>query len=261
MPPDRIVVDPGIGFAKRAEHSFEILARLETLAALGRPILAGPSRKSFMKLALGERPPDGRDWGTAAAVTAAILGGAHIVRVHAVREMADAARVADTAHRLATQLRTLPGLVKVSDSTVPRTHWRLQLDAEALERHEITLAEIGRAFAIARDGLVIGDGLDGERRLPLRLRLAPDVAGPAFERLLLRGEQRQQRAVYLRDVGVTLRVNAPAEQLRIQRLPAAEVRAGVTSSQIPAPPARLREVISLPEGYFLEWTGGTARGR
>jgi dihydropteroate synthase len=104
VPPDRIVVDPGIGFAKRAEHSFEILARLETLAGLGRPILVGPSRKSFLKMALGERPADGRDWGTAAAVTAAILGGAHIVRVHAVREMADAARVADRIRAAAVKL-------------------------------------------------------------------------------------------------------------------------------------------------------------
>jgi dihydropteroate synthase len=104
VPLDKIVVDPGIGFAKRGDHSFEILARLETLAALGRPILAGPSRKSFLKLALGERPADGRDWGTAAAVTAAILGGAHIVRVHAVREMADAARVADRIRAAAVKL-------------------------------------------------------------------------------------------------------------------------------------------------------------
>jgi len=173
----------------------------------------------------------------------------------------DPARVTNAAHRLATRLRTMPGLIQVSDSTAQRPQWRLQLDAQALERFDITPAEVGRAFAVARAGLVIGDGLDGEKRMPLRLRLAPDAAGPAFDRLLLRGEQRQQPAVYLRDVGVTLRVNAPAEQLRIQRLPAAEVRASVSSSEVPAPPARLRETIALPEGYFLEWTGAPARGR
>ncbi len=92
---DAIVLDPGLGFAKRAEHSYDLLARLDRLAALDRPILSGPSRKSFLKDALGDRPPSEREWGTAAAITASILAGAHIVRVHGVRAMADVARVAD----------------------------------------------------------------------------------------------------------------------------------------------------------------------
>jgi dihydropteroate synthase len=92
---ERIIVDPGLGFAKRAEHSYAVLARLETLRSLDRPILSGPSRKSFLKDALGEREPSAREWGTAAAVTASVLFGAHIVRVHGVRAMADVVRVAD----------------------------------------------------------------------------------------------------------------------------------------------------------------------
>jgi dihydropteroate synthase len=92
---ESIVLDPGFGFAKRAQHSFEILNRLHELAALDRPILSGPSRKSFLKAALGEREPREREWGTAAAVTASVLLGAHIVRVHGVREMVDVVRVAD----------------------------------------------------------------------------------------------------------------------------------------------------------------------
>ena len=92
---DRIIVDPGLGFAKRAEHTWESLAGLDRLAALDRPILVGPSRKSFLLSATGERQPSDRDWGTAAAITASVLGGAHIVRVHGVREMADVVRVAD----------------------------------------------------------------------------------------------------------------------------------------------------------------------
>ncbi len=95
VPRESIIVDPGFGFAKRAEHSIEALAKLERLAALDRPILAGPSRKSFLKQAVGDKPAAERDWGTAAAVTASILFGAHIVRVHAVREMAQVARLAD----------------------------------------------------------------------------------------------------------------------------------------------------------------------
>ena len=65
-------------------------------AALDRPILSGPSRKSFLNAgASATAPPAERDWGTAAAVTASVLLGAHIVRVHGVREMADVVRVAD----------------------------------------------------------------------------------------------------------------------------------------------------------------------
>ena len=100
VPADRIVVDPGVGFAKRAEHSYGVLARLQDIAAaLGRPMLVGPSRKSFMRAALSERPPVERDWGTAAAVCAAVLGGAHIVRVHAVAEMVQVVRVAEEIRR------------------------------------------------------------------------------------------------------------------------------------------------------------------
>jgi len=100
VPLERLIVDPGIGFAKRPTHSYGVLARLpELAAALGRPLLVGPSRKSFMRDALGGRPAPGRDWGTAAAVTAAVLAGTHIVRVHAVGEMAQVVRVAEEIRR------------------------------------------------------------------------------------------------------------------------------------------------------------------
>jgi len=92
---DRIIVDPGLGFAKRAEHSLAALAGLDRLAALGYPILSGPSRKSFLTSGLGDLPPRDRVWGTAAAVTASVLLGAHIVRVHDVKEMVQVVRVAD----------------------------------------------------------------------------------------------------------------------------------------------------------------------
>jgi dihydropteroate synthase len=96
----QIVLDPGIGFGKSFAQNFELLARLSELAALGYPLLVGPSRKRFIGVALAsaaarEWPPDERVWGTAAAVTAAILGGAHIVRVHDVAEMVQVARIAD----------------------------------------------------------------------------------------------------------------------------------------------------------------------
>jgi len=91
-----LILDPGIGFAKRAAHSYGVLARLPEIASrVDRPLLVGPSRKSFMSEALGPRPASERDWGTAAAVTAAVLAGVHIVRVHAVEEMAQVVRVAE----------------------------------------------------------------------------------------------------------------------------------------------------------------------
>jgi dihydropteroate synthase len=102
VPRDRLIVDPGLGFAKRPNDSYGVLARLSALAsALDRPVLVGPSRKSFMREALDGRPPEERDWGTAAAVTAAVLAGAHIVRVHAVGEMVQVVRVAEEIRRQA----------------------------------------------------------------------------------------------------------------------------------------------------------------
>jgi dihydropteroate synthase len=102
VPREAIMLDPGVGFAKRPEHSFGVLARLDdpALAALDRPWLVGPSRKSFLRAALGDRPPVERDWGTAAAVAAAVLIGAHLVRVHAVKEMVQVVRVADKIRAL-----------------------------------------------------------------------------------------------------------------------------------------------------------------
>lgn len=87
----RIVLDPGLGFGKRKEQNAAILARLRELAGMDLPILAGPSRKSFLA------HPTEREtlFATAAAVAAAILGGAHLVRVHDVPEMRAAADVAD----------------------------------------------------------------------------------------------------------------------------------------------------------------------
>jgi dihydropteroate synthase len=96
VPTDRVIVDPGLGFAKEASHTYETLARLDEFSGLGRPVLVGPSRKRFLTRALGsDVPASGRDWATAAAVTAAVLAGAHIVRVHAVRELTQVVRVSD----------------------------------------------------------------------------------------------------------------------------------------------------------------------
>jgi dihydropteroate synthase len=93
---DSILIDPGLGFAKEAPHNFEVLGRLCEFSDLGRPLVAGPSRKGFLTRPLArELSAAERDWPTAAAVTAAVLAGAHVVRVHAVREMIPVVRVAD----------------------------------------------------------------------------------------------------------------------------------------------------------------------
>jgi dihydropteroate synthase len=100
IPADRIIVDPGIGFAKRPTDSYGVLARLPELArALERPVLVGPSRKSYLRDAVHGRSAAERDWGTAAAVAAAVMGGAHIVRVHAVEEMVQVVAVAEEIRR------------------------------------------------------------------------------------------------------------------------------------------------------------------
>jgi len=91
---DRILVDPGIGFGKTAEDNYRIISRLEELRCLGRPIVVGPSRKSFIGKVVNASPR-GRVFGTAAAVAWCIANGADVVRVHDVREMKEVAAVAD----------------------------------------------------------------------------------------------------------------------------------------------------------------------
>jgi len=95
----RIIVDPGIGFGKTAEHNLEVIDRLDELAQLGLPILLGASRKRFIGRLLSDAPPDQRVEGTAAAVAIGIARGADIVRVHDVEAMVKVARVADAITR------------------------------------------------------------------------------------------------------------------------------------------------------------------
>jgi dihydropteroate synthase len=99
VPKSQLILDPGIGFGKSFAQNYELLQKLPQLAKLGYPLLVGTSRKGFLGATLARdgkpAPPEERIWGTAATVTASILNGAHIVRVHDVAEMAQVARVAD----------------------------------------------------------------------------------------------------------------------------------------------------------------------
>ncbi len=91
---EQVLLDPGLGFAKDAAHSLELLRRLDELHALGRPLLVGPSRKSFIGHVL-DAPVGARLYGTAAALAVCVAQGAHVVRVHDVAEMVQVARVCD----------------------------------------------------------------------------------------------------------------------------------------------------------------------
>jgi len=99
LPVGHVLLDPGIGFAKTAGQSLAILRDLDVLVRTGRPVVVGASRKSFIGRVLDRPDPAGRLFGTAAAVAAAVVRGARVLRVHDVAEMRDVVRV---AHAIAT---------------------------------------------------------------------------------------------------------------------------------------------------------------
>ena len=98
VPPERIILDPGIGFGKTVEQNLELINRLDVIRSLGYPVLVGPSRKSFIGYTL-DLPPDQRFEGTAAAVAVSITRGADIVRVHDVEPLMRVVRMTDAIVR------------------------------------------------------------------------------------------------------------------------------------------------------------------
>jgi dihydropteroate synthase len=96
---NKIIIDPGIGFAKNHQQNLEIFRHLRSLKTLNSPILVGASRKSFIGNILNQPDPQARVWGTAAACCAAIFNGADILRVHDVQEMQEVTLVADAIFR------------------------------------------------------------------------------------------------------------------------------------------------------------------
>ena len=98
MERDRLCIDPGLGFGKTSEHSLLLMKEIDGLFGVGRPVLVGPSRKSFSGTVLGGDVTD-RVEGTAAAVAYMASRGAHVVRVHDVREMVRVVRVIDAIVR------------------------------------------------------------------------------------------------------------------------------------------------------------------
>lgn len=96
---EKIIIDPGIGFGKTVEHNLKILKRLKEFKILNKPILIGPSRKSFIGKVLNLPKPEMRLFGTAAACAIAITNGANLIRVHDVREMKEVMDFVDAALR------------------------------------------------------------------------------------------------------------------------------------------------------------------
>ena len=107
MAKDQIMLDVGIGFGKKFEQNYPLLAGLDQLQDLGFPLLVGTSRKSFIGRTLAvdrkDAPPDQRLYGSIAAMTASVLNGAHVVRVHDVRPAVEAIKIADEVLRLSSQ--------------------------------------------------------------------------------------------------------------------------------------------------------------
>ena len=99
VPPERIILDPGIGFGKTTRHNLQLLNRLDLLCESGYRVLIGTSRKRFIGQITGKETPAGRIFGTAATVAMAIEKGASIVRVHDVAAMADVAKIANAVCR------------------------------------------------------------------------------------------------------------------------------------------------------------------
>ena len=96
--PEKIIIDPGIGFGKSFDHNLQLINRLDEFRILGKPILIGPSRKSFIGQIL-DASPEERIEGTIAAAIVALQKGAHIIRVHDVKEASKAVKVADAILR------------------------------------------------------------------------------------------------------------------------------------------------------------------
>lgn len=130
--------------------------------------------------------------------------------------------------------------------------WRLHLDPQRLAEAGIGAAEVGRAFAIATEGLVVGEIVSAEQEMPLRIRLPAGAAGESFERLLLRGERDKRPAVYLRQVGLVERIEEPRERLRVNGKPAAEVTARWRGEEARAALEAFCRELDVPAGYRAE---------
>jgi multidrug efflux pump subunit AcrB len=184
---------------------------------------------------------------TLPTAVADVSGGAMRVQLRGE----DEERVSLLAGDVLTRLRSIEGVSNISHSGEPVTRWRLQVDADKLAEAQIDMTTVARHFEIARNGLIVGELIDADVTLALRLQLAPGATGNVFERLPLRGERKNQPALYLRDVGVAERVTGARERVRVQRQPAVDIRARWSAPAMPAALQRATQSLALPPGYSL----------
>jgi multidrug efflux pump subunit AcrB len=224
----------------------------------------------------GEYPPSlvrllSRRWRNraellAVSIFAAVISAAALMNVHAMTTRGpkgdgtfalqvqgnELARLTTVSESLLPPLLAVPGVEDVSFSATDEETWRVQLDQTRLDEHDLTLAEVGRALAVARDGLIVGEIVHAEALYRLRLQLPSGAAGETFERLLLRGERPGDPAVYLRDVGIAVKETQPRERLRIDAKPAVEITARWRDTEARAALERFCRSVSLSEGFKRE---------
>lgn len=164
----------------------------------------------------------------------------------------DATRLADIADAMLPAIHAIGHVDDVRTSYAPEEQWRLHVDPARVADAGLTIAEVGRAFAVATTGLVVGEAASADEVLALRLQLAAEAAGDSFERLLLRGERPPYAALYLRDVGLVERVEEPREQLRVNGLPAVEITARWRSADTSICLSALCRRLEVPAGYRAE---------
>ncbi|HEX7044209.1 MAG TPA: efflux RND transporter permease subunit [Burkholderiales bacterium] len=164
----------------------------------------------------------------------------------------DATRLASIADATLPAVHAIGHVDDVRASHEPEEQWRLHVDAARLDGAGLTTAEVGRAFAVATTGLVVGEAASADEVLPLRLQLPAGAAGDSFERLLLRGERQRRPALYMRDVGLVERVEEPRERLRLNGLPAVDITARWGSAGTRTRLAALCGRLELPAGYGAE---------
>jgi multidrug efflux pump subunit AcrB len=150
---------------------------------------------------------------------------------------------------LLVSLHVIPHVERIVASNEPQETWRLQLDAQRMQAAGVGLAEVGRALAIARDGLVVGEVANADRRLELRIRLASGGTGDAFAHLLLRGESREQPALYLQQVGTAEKTVAPRERFRINGEAAVDVTAVWRDAGARDGLENFCDRVEVPDGY------------
>lgn len=182
------------------------------------------------------------------AVGAGERGGTFTFRLRG----SDLQRLTAIVDPLVVSLHVIPHMERIVSSTKQQDTWRLQLDPQRMQAVNVGLVEIGRAFAIARDGLVVGEIANADRRLELRMQLAPGAAGDSFEQLLLRGETADHPAIYLHHVGAAEKVSEPQERVRIDGEPAVEVTALWRGAETRDALQDFCDRVDVPKGYRLD---------